>query len=73
MEQKTKDGYCTIISLKLHNILAENGIEAETTEINNSDPTKIVWKYKPSTQLYELLTKYVNNSHSIKKNNTSQN
>ena len=61
MEQKTKDGdnYCTIISLKLHNILSENGIEAEKTDINNNDTTKIVWKYKPSKKLFELLTKYV--------------
>ena len=61
MEQKTKagDGYCTIISLKLHNILSENGIEAEKTDINNNDPTKLVWKYKPSKKFYELLTAYV--------------
>lgn len=63
MEQKEDVSYKTVISLKLHNILSENGIEAEKTDINRNDPTKIVWKYKPSTKFFDLLNKYVEESH----------
>ena len=69
MEQKTKadEGLRTIISLKLHNILSDNGIEPEKTDINNNDPTKLVWKYKPSKKFFELLTAYVVDAHNKKK------
>lgn len=67
MEKKddslTNKNYKTIISLKLHNILAENGIESVKTEINRNDPTKIVWKYEPSAKFFELLNEYVKQSH----------
>ena len=71
-EQKTNkaDGLYTIISLKLHKIMTENGIEPEKTDINNNDPTKIVWKYKPNKKFFELLSDYVVKSRNAKKNNT---
>lgn len=74
MEQITKatEKYCTIISMKLHNILADNGIEAEKTDINNNDPTKIVWKYKPSKKLFEILAEYVAESHKKKENSVDK-
>jgi hypothetical protein len=70
MEKQTlsEKDYKTVISLKLHNILAENGIESVKTEINRNDPTKIVWKYVPSAKFFELLNEYVKQSHLKKEN-----
>ncbi len=65
LEEKPK--YRTVISLKLHNILSENGIEAEKTDINNNDPTKTVWKYLPSAKFYELRDAYIKASRDSKK------
>ena len=47
--------------------MSENGIEPEKTDINNNDPTKIVWKYKPNKKFFELLSDYVVKSRNKKK------